>query len=267
MPRGPDRDEDKSSRLSRWRASWRVALRMAKRDAWRYKGRSVLVLIMVALPVGVLVGTLVFATTLVGQTAWSGSRRSLGSAQALVQGPGEQAVWQTADPDEGWATRRQQPAAQATPVPGFDTERQPRFGGQRRSAATGHRRHGRARRRDDHAARPRREAHPRHPGDDLRGRLGRPGDQGHAGLRTVARHRGRDRRNALRHQPGHAGPRHHHAPLSRAGRSTSPSSASPTSSTGGAGSPTPSPRAHSTRGRSSTGSTCSCATRGCRTPR
>jgi putative ABC transport system permease protein len=62
---------------------------MAKRDAWRYKGRSVLVLIMVALPVGVLVGTLVFATS----SSVSSVERiptSLGRAQALIQGPGEQ---------------------------------------------------------------------------------------------------------------------------------------------------------------------------------
>ncbi|WP_140739525.1 ABC transporter permease [Pedococcus bigeumensis] len=119
MPRGSDRDEDQSSRLSRWRASWRVALRMAKRDAWRYKGRSVLVLIMVALPVGVLVGTLVFATS----SSVSSVERiptSLGSAQALIQGPSEQVVWQTADPNEGWSTDSNSQPDKATPVPGFN---------------------------------------------------------------------------------------------------------------------------------------------------
>ena len=120
VPRGSDRDEDKGSRLSRWRASWRVALRMAKRDAWRYKGRSVLVLIMVALPVGVLVGTLVFATS----SSVSSVERiptSLGSAQALIQGPSEQVVWQTADPNEGWSTDSNSQPGKATPLPGFNT--------------------------------------------------------------------------------------------------------------------------------------------------
>jgi putative ABC transport system permease protein len=121
MPRGSDRDDAKSSRISRWRASWRVALRMAKRDAWRYKGRSILVLIMVALPVGVLVGTLVFATTSSVSTL-ERIPTSLGNAQALIQGPEEQAVWQTADPDEGWATDGNSMPPKATALPGFDRD-------------------------------------------------------------------------------------------------------------------------------------------------
>ena len=119
MPRGSDRDEDKSSRLSRWRASWRVALRMAKRDAWRYKGRSILVLVMVAMPVGVLVATMVFATS----SSVSSVERiptALGRTQALIQGPNELVVWQTADPNQGWASDSNTQPGKATPVPGFN---------------------------------------------------------------------------------------------------------------------------------------------------
>jgi putative ABC transport system permease protein len=114
----------KSSRLSRWRASWRVALRMSKRDAWRYKGRSVLVLVMVALPVAVLVATLVFAST---STVSSVERipTSLGNAQASIQGPDQQAVWQTADPDEGWATDSSSAPPAALAIPGYDAAASP----------------------------------------------------------------------------------------------------------------------------------------------
>ncbi len=131
-PARPDdahHDEVKSSRLSRWRASWRVALRMAKRDAWRYKGRSILVLVMVSLPVAVLVAILAFAAT----SSVSSVERiptSLGNAQAMIQGPEEQAVWQTADPDEGWADRRQQRPGQghrpARLRPGDQSRHRPR---------------------------------------------------------------------------------------------------------------------------------------------
>jgi putative ABC transport system permease protein len=120
----PERDEVKSSRLSRWRASWRVALRMATRDAWRYKGRSILVLVMVALPVAVLVATLVFATTS-SVTSVERIPTALGSAQAMIQGPEEQAVWQTADPDEGWATDGSNMPPAATALPGYDRAASP----------------------------------------------------------------------------------------------------------------------------------------------
>ncbi|SDP51000.1 putative ABC transport system permease protein [Pedococcus dokdonensis] len=121
LPDESERGDVKSSRLSRWRASWRVALRMAKRDAWRYKGRSILVLVMVALPVGVLVATLVFATT---STVTPVERipTSLGAAQAMVQGPDEQEVWQTADPDSGWQAEANDQPEKATPIPGFSKE-------------------------------------------------------------------------------------------------------------------------------------------------
>ena len=112
------------SRLARWKASWRVALRMARRDARRYKGRSILVLVMVALPVGVLVGTLVFATSSSVSTI-ERIPTSLGSAQAMLQGPGDQVVLQTADPDEGWSSDSSSQPPAATRVPGFDADVSP----------------------------------------------------------------------------------------------------------------------------------------------
>ena len=121
LPDQSPHDAAKSSRLSRWRASWRVALRMSKRDAWRYKGRSVLVLVMVALPVAVLVATLVFATTS-SVSALERIPTTLGSAQAMVQGPEEQVVWQTADPDSGWQSENNAQPAAARAIPGFDRE-------------------------------------------------------------------------------------------------------------------------------------------------
>lgn len=124
LPDDADRGDVKSSRLSRWRTSWRVALRMAKRDAWRYKGRSILVLVMVALPVAVLVATLVFATTS-SVTSVERIPSSLGSAQAMIQGPDEQAAWQTADPDEGWASDGDNQPPKATAIPGFDAATSP----------------------------------------------------------------------------------------------------------------------------------------------
>jgi putative ABC transport system permease protein len=121
VPGGQVPDEPRASRWSRWKASWRVALRMAKRDAWRYKGRSILVLVMVALPVAVLVATIVFATSSSVSTL-ERLPTSLGSAQASIQAPEENATWQTADPDEGWATEGDNQPAKATPIPGFDRE-------------------------------------------------------------------------------------------------------------------------------------------------
>lgn len=124
LPDESDRAAVKSSRLSRWRASWRVALRMAKRDAWRYKGRSILVLVMVALPVAVLVAMLAFAATS-SVTSVERIPTSLGSAQAMIQGPEEQAVWQTADPDEGWVTDGNSTPPKAATLPGYDRAASP----------------------------------------------------------------------------------------------------------------------------------------------
>ena len=124
LPDGPSRGDASGSRLSRWRASWRVALRMAKRDAWRYKGRSILVLVMVSLPVAVLVATLVFATTS-SVTSLERIPTSLGSARAMIQGPEQQAVWQTADPDEGWSSDGTSMPPEAIALPGYDREASP----------------------------------------------------------------------------------------------------------------------------------------------
>ena len=116
--------EPSGSRLSRWKASWRVALRMARRDARRYKGRSILVLVMVALPVGVLVGTLVFATSS-SVTSIERLPTALGSAQAMIQGPNDRVVLQTADPDEGWASGSASEPPASTPIPGYDLDVSP----------------------------------------------------------------------------------------------------------------------------------------------
>ena len=248
MPRGSDRDEDKSSRLSRWRASWRVALRMAKRDAWRYKGRSILVLVMVALPVGVLVGTLAFATD-ARRCQQRGAHPDL-ARQRPGDDPGSGRAGRLADRRP---RRRAGPAtATATPAKATrDARLRPRdsLGSAANVAAlqritggtvvpVGD---------ADDAAGPRREAQPR-------ASTVTTFDAGSVDLGTKAElvsgrwpaAAGRDRRDALRHQPRHARPRHRHAAHRPASRSTSPSSASPTTSTAGAASPTPSRPARST---------------------
>lgn len=122
MPRGSDRDEVKSSRISRWRASWRVALRMSRRDLRRHKGRSILVFLMVSIPVGLLAGAATLGAT---EQADGGDLTTarMGPGQALVQGPQTGKIQQSPDPNQGgtgWSEDNL-----ATPIPGFAADGSP----------------------------------------------------------------------------------------------------------------------------------------------
>lgn len=104
-----------ASRYAAWRASWAVALRMARRDVRRHKGRSALVVVMVAIPT-LLLSVLV---TIAATSDVSGAERiepTMGSAQALVEGPDPSQMFQQSDPWNGTASE----GKQATPIEGYD---------------------------------------------------------------------------------------------------------------------------------------------------
>lgn len=99
-----------------WLGSWSVALRMARREVRRHKGRSAMVLLMVGIPTALLV----FGLTLVPTSTISGAERipyELGTAQALVQPPQPQALYQDG---EGFGSGGSD--TPATPVPGYTAD-------------------------------------------------------------------------------------------------------------------------------------------------
>jgi len=90
------------SRYAAWRASWAVALRMARRDVRRHKGRSALIVVMVAVPTLLLSAlATIAATSDVSGTELIGP--TMGTGQALVEGPSPTRIGQPADPNQGTA--------------------------------------------------------------------------------------------------------------------------------------------------------------------
>ncbi|WP_372442379.1 FtsX-like permease family protein [Tenggerimyces flavus] len=81
------------------RGSWRVSLRIARRDVLRAKGRNLLVVLMIGIPV-LLVAGLSLTLRSVEAGDESATLRSLGAAEALVQGHGHQPLVQ--HPTERW---------------------------------------------------------------------------------------------------------------------------------------------------------------------
>ena len=113
----PERPRE-PSRYAAWRASWVVALRMARRDVARHRGRSALVVVMVTLPTLLLSLLVTFAVT----ADVSGAEKipfTMGSGQALVEGPEADRVLQGGDPDSGSTGS----AGEARTVPGLDPEK------------------------------------------------------------------------------------------------------------------------------------------------
>ncbi|HET6968258.1 MAG TPA: FtsX-like permease family protein [Ornithinibacter sp.] len=102
------------SRYAAWRASWAVALRMARRDVRRHRGRSALVVVMVALPTLLLslVVTLAATTDVSGVEAIPAT---MGTGQALVEGPDGARFLQGADPNTGSSGS----SGEARAIPGF----------------------------------------------------------------------------------------------------------------------------------------------------
>ncbi|MEO7421946.1 MAG: FtsX-like permease family protein [Ornithinibacter sp.] len=102
-------------RYAEWLASWTVALRMARRDVRRHKGRSAIIVVMVAVPT-LLLSVLV---TIAATSDVSGAERiepTMGSAQALLEGPESQQVFQQSDPWTGTGSD----GTPAAPIEGFD---------------------------------------------------------------------------------------------------------------------------------------------------
>lgn len=108
------------SRYAAWRASWAVALRMARRDVRRHRGRSALVVVMVTLPTLLLS----LVVTLAATSDVSGAEAipsTMGTGQALVEGPDGARVLQGADPNAGSSSA----SGEARPIPGFTLEGTP----------------------------------------------------------------------------------------------------------------------------------------------
>ena len=105
------------SRYAVWRSSWAVALRMARRDVRRHKGRSALIVVMVAVPTLLLSLIVTFAAT----SELTGAEKipsTMGSGQALVEGPDAGQVLQGGDPNAGASFS----AATARAIPGYSPE-------------------------------------------------------------------------------------------------------------------------------------------------
>lgn len=105
------------SRYAAWRASWAVALRMARRDVRRHRGRSALVVVMVTLPTLLLSLVVTLAVT----SDVTGAEKipsTMGSGQALVEGPDTGVYLQGADPHAGASGS----SGSARGIPGFSLE-------------------------------------------------------------------------------------------------------------------------------------------------
>ena len=168
--------------------------------------------------------------------ASSASRPRWAAPQALVQGPEEQAVLQTADPDSAGHGRPTAQPPKATTIPGFDLDASRGSACERRCAATDHRRHGRSRRRPLHASRDRRQAQRRMPRSTTLDAAGstsapRPSSSPGGGQPATAR--------SSRPRTASAGPGRHGTVTLRSpgARSRSPWSGSPTYFNGGGGQP------------------------------
>ncbi|MGL5927668.1 MAG: FtsX-like permease family protein [Dermatophilaceae bacterium] len=73
-------------RFAQWRSTWSVALRMARRDVRRHRGRSALVVVMVGVPT-LLLSMLVTVAASSDVTGAELIPETMGSGQALVEGP------------------------------------------------------------------------------------------------------------------------------------------------------------------------------------
>jgi putative ABC transport system permease protein len=100
-------------RFAQWRSTWSVALRIARRDVRRHRGRSTLVMLMVAVPT-MLLSTVITITTTARVEGAETIPQSMGSGQALVQGPQSGVVVQ--GPDGGGASITDK---SPLPVPGY----------------------------------------------------------------------------------------------------------------------------------------------------
>ncbi|WP_204132319.1 ABC transporter permease [Phycicoccus sonneratiae] len=123
MPPGPaDSPVAEPSRFAQWRSSWSVALRMARRDVRRHKGRSALVVVMVLLPTLLLSAVVTIAYT----SDVKGAEKipmTMGSGQALLEGPDASAAVQGPDPYQAFGYVSDDGEGEvppATPVPGYD---------------------------------------------------------------------------------------------------------------------------------------------------
>lgn len=108
------------SRYAAWLATWAIALRMARRDVRRHKGRSALIVVMVAVPT-LLLSVLV---TIAATSDVSGAERiepTMGSAQALVEGPDPSVMFQQPDPWNGTGSD----GKPATTIEGYDPDGDP----------------------------------------------------------------------------------------------------------------------------------------------
>ncbi len=104
------------SRYAAWRSSWAVALRMARRDVRRHKGRSALIVVMVAVPT-LLLSLVVTLTMTDNVDSVESIPSTMGSGQALVEGPDTARFFQGADPNQGSVTV---PGSSQT-IPGLDS--------------------------------------------------------------------------------------------------------------------------------------------------
>ena len=105
------------SRYAAWRSTWAVALRMARRDVRRHKGRSALIVVMVAVPTLLLSLVVTFAAT----SELSGAEKipsTMGSGQALVEGPDAGQVLQGGDANAGASFS----SGSARAIPGYSLE-------------------------------------------------------------------------------------------------------------------------------------------------
>ena len=105
------------SRYAAWRSSWAVALRMARRDVRRHKGRSALIVVMVAVPT-LLLSLVVTLSTTDDLDSVESIPYTMGSGQALVEGPDTARFVQGADPNQASATM----PGESRPIPGLDLD-------------------------------------------------------------------------------------------------------------------------------------------------
>ncbi|MGL5817732.1 MAG: ABC transporter permease [Phycicoccus sp.] len=108
-------------RFAQWRSTWSVALRMARRDVRRHRGRSALVVVMVGVPTLLLSMLVTIATT----SQVEGAELiplTMGSGQALVEGPQPNPVIQAPNGSFGEFTSSDAQSEKALPVPGVRAE-------------------------------------------------------------------------------------------------------------------------------------------------
>ncbi|MBM6405393.1 hypothetical protein JQN72_14195 [Phycicoccus sp. CSK15P-2] len=114
----PTDDPGDTSRWAQWRSTWAVALRMARRDVRRHKGRSALVVVMVLFPTMLLSAAVTVANTQ-QVTGLEAIPWTMGSGQALLEGPDGSPVVQGPDPS-GSLAYLSAGEQTAEPIPGLE---------------------------------------------------------------------------------------------------------------------------------------------------